>query len=587
MNVVGISAFYHEAACCLLRDGVLIAAAEEERFTRRKHDPGLPVAAFRYCLDAGGLDVTDLDLVAYYEIPEAKLARQLWARETAAGPPAAAFLDAGRPEREIRERLGWAGPIKKFPHHLCHAASAFHFSGYSSAAVMTVDGVGEWATTTYGQGDAGGLRALSEVSFPHSLGLFYAAITAFLGFEVNDGEYKVMGLAPYGRPRFAERLRGLIESGPGGDYRLDLRFFDFLGGRRMYSKKLSELLGLPPREPEAEIAQAHCDLAKSAQLVLEEVVLEKAAWLHGVTGETDLCLAGGVAQNCVANGRLLREGPFRRLFVPPAPGDSGACLGAAVLAYREVVAAPNVAQSLRDSRLGPSFESGEILGLLQALGVPALDFRGREHALVAAVAERIAKGEVVGWFQGRMEFGPRALGARCLLADPRDPTIRERLNARVKRREAFRPFAPSILLEAASEHLALDHRSDFMLETCQVRSPLALPGITHVDGSARPQTVDPEVTPRFAAVLRAFQRLTGCPLLVNTSFNVRGEPIVCTPIDALTDLLDAELDALAIEDLLVDRRQMPDALAGLLRRRAALYSARTARGKRSAVYSFV
>jgi carbamoyltransferase len=553
LNVVGISAFFHESACCLLQDGRLVAAAEEERFSRVKHDPRLPVSAFRWCLEAGGIGITEIDAVAYYESPVRKLARQLWS-----GVPLA-DADPGRPERAIREGLGYEGPVLSFGHHASHAASAFLFSGFSEAAVLTVDGVGEWDTTTYGRG----LEVFERVEFPHSLGLLYSTITSYLGFEVNDGEYKVMGLAPYGRPRYADRIRTLVSSGPGGQFALDLRYFDFIRGSRMYSQALCDLFGAPPRPRESEVTGFHHDVAQSLQIVLEEILMEKVRWLHRETGSRHLCMAGGVALNCVANGRILREGPFKRLFVQPAAGDSGGCLGAAALAHRELTG-ERPSEPMRHAFQGPSWTVDEAGTILAATGLRHLDFRGRETELLEAVVDRLAAGKVVGWFHGRMELGPRALGARSLLADPRDPEMRDRLNHLVKKREAFRPFAPSILQARAREHLDLDHPSPFMLETCRVTSQLSLPAVTHVDGSARPQTVDPGTAPRYAALLEAFHRRTGCPVLVNTSFNVRGEPIVCSPVDALLCFASTGIDALVLEDFIIDREALPDNLPELL-----------------------
>ena len=564
MNVLGISAFYHESSCCLLRDGLLTAAASEERFTRVKHDPRLPIEAFRFCLESEGLDLLDLDAVAYYELPRLKLERQLWSGSPAVGSPDFARLDAGAPERAIRERLGWEGPILCFPHHLSHAASAFFWSGFPEAATFTVDGVGEWATTTYGRGRGDDLELFAQVEFPHSLGLLYSTITAYLGFAVNDGEYKVMGLAPYGEPRLLDRLRRTIRSEPGPGFALDLAYFDFVSGRRMWAPALAELLGGPPRTRGGTFAPFHLDLARSLQALLEEILLEKVRWLHGETGSENLCLAGGVALNCVANGRILREGPFRQLFVQPAAGDSGGCLGAAALAHRQLAGRRPAGETLARVDLGPRIENAEIERILEAAGVPASDFREREPELVDAVAARIARGEVIGWVQGRMEHGPRALGKRSILANPLDPEIRDRLNRRIKKRESFRPFAPSVLAARVAEHFDLDRPSPFMLLTCRVTSPLALPGVTHVDGSARPQTVDPAVDPRFAALLAAFERKTGCPILVNTSFNVAGEPIVATAADALLSAADAGLDALVLEDFLIDGRDLPAAWRSLL-----------------------
>ena len=564
MNVIGISAYYHEAACGLLQDGRLVAPAEEERFSRVKHDARLPVAAFRFCLEAGGLDVTDVDCVAFYESPVKKLARQLWAGRRA---EAGTGLDPLRAEREIREVLGFEGRLETFEHHASHAASTFFYSGFPEAAVLTVDGVGEWATTTYGRGDGADLTQFEDVEFPDSLGLFYSAITAYLGFRVNSGEYKVMGLAPYGEPRLLDVMRTIVRDAPGGSYSLDPACFDFVAGSRMFADALAERLGGPPRAPEAELTAFHHDVARSAQARLEEVLLDKVRYLHERVPSRHLCMAGGVALNCVANGRLLREGPFERLFVQPAAGDAGGCLGAAALAHRALTGRRPSAEPLAHAYLGPRFTADAIAAQLAAAEIDAHDFRGREAALLEATVDRLAAGQVVAWFHGAMEFGPRALGARSLLADPRLADMRERLNGLVKRREAFRPFAPSVLLADAAGHLELDHPSPFMLETCRVRSPLALPAVTHVDGSARPQTVDPAAAPRFGALLRAFGRRTGCPVLLNTSFNVRDEPIVCTPADALACVAGTEIDALVLEDFVIDRAMVPAGLRALAARR--------------------
>ena len=510
--------------------------------------------AFRWCLAAAGLTVADVDAVAYYESPERKVARQLWSGALGVGSPA---LDPRRPERLIRERLGFDGPVLTFPHHLSHAASAFDYSPFDEAAVLTADGVGEWATIAYGRGGEAGVEIFEEVDFPHSLGLLYSTITSYLGFRVNDGEHKVMGLAPYGEPRFVDEVCSLVGMGPGGQIRLNPRYFDFVRGERMYAPELCDLFGAPPRRPGAEITPFHQDVARSLQLVVEETLLEKARWLHERTGSRRLCLAGGVALNCVANGRLAREGPFASLFVPPAAGDDGACLGAAALAWRRLTG--ERVEPLAGAFLGPGFAAGEVERLVRGAGVAAEDYRGRQAELLSTVAERLAGGQVVGWFHGRMEHGPRALGARSILADPRGDDVRERVNRRIKKREAFRPFAPSVLAGHAAGHFALDRPSPFMLLTCQVTSPLALPAVTHVDGSARPQTVADDVCPRFAALLAAFHRRTGCPVLLNTSFNVAGEPIVCTPSDALLSFTASGLDVLVLEDFLVERAALPAA----------------------------
>ena len=557
MNVIGISAFYHESSCCLLRHGQLVAAASEERFTRVKHDPRLPVEAFRYCLKTAGLGITDIDAIAYYELPVSKLSRQLWCGMRRGADLDASWLDASMPKRAIRERLGFDGAVLCFPHHLSHGASAFFFSGFERAAVLTVDGVGEWATMTYGSGEGQELEIHEEVSFPHSLGLLYSTLTSYLGFGVNDGEYKVMGLAPYGEPRFIDEICQLVAVGEDGQVRLNLEYFDFIDGPRMFAPTIDQLFGQPPRRPGEELTRFHYDVARSLQLVLEEILLEKAAYLHRRTDASDLCMAGGVALNCVANGRLHRESPFDRLFVQPAAGDAGGCLGAAALAHLELCHEALDSEPLRQMHFGPAFDSAEISHLLAATELPAEDFRDRSAELLTAVAQMLASGRIVGWFSGAMEFGPRALGARCILADPRDPDVRDRLNRSIKRREDFRPFAPSVLMAEAGRHFDLDHPSPFMIETCQVTSDLRLPAITHVDGSARPQTVDPQTQPRYAALIEAFFALTGCPILLNTSFNVAGEPIVCSPVDALFTFANAGLDALVLEDFVIGREALP------------------------------
>ncbi|HEV8585231.1 MAG TPA: carbamoyltransferase C-terminal domain-containing protein [Methylomirabilota bacterium] len=559
-TIAGLSGHFHDAAAALLIDGRLVAAAQEERFSRLKHDPSTPRAAFGFCLAEAGLSLTDLDALAWYENPVKKLDRQLWMGLPALpslAPEALFRLDAMRPEREIREQLGWEGRIEFVDHHEAHAASAYYFSGFPEAAVLTVDAVGEWATTSYATGAGDRLQLMEEVRFPDSLGLLYSTLTAYLGFDVNDAEYKVMGLAPYGEPRFVEHVSALIHDAGGGQFRLDLRYFDFLRGSRMYSEDLCRLFGRPPRPLGAAPDQFAADVARSLQVVLEEILLAKVRYLHARVPSEHLCLAGGVALNCVAVGRIVREGPFRRVFVQPAASDAGGALGAAALAHVRLTGRRPDPGPLRHVFLGPAWEADEIARLFESSAAGVEDFRGREAALLDAVADRLAAGRVVGWFQGRMEFGPRALGNRSILADPRDATMRDRVNALVKKREAFRPFAPAVLEAHASLHFELDHPAPFMLETCRVRSPLALPAITHVDGSARVQTVDAETNPRFHRLLEAFERRTGCPILLNTSFNLRGEAIVCSPADALLCFLRSGLDTLVLGDHLLDRAGLP------------------------------
>jgi carbamoyltransferase len=556
VNIIGISAYYHEASCCLLQDGKLAAAAEEERFSRAKHDPRLPVSSFRYCLRAGHIDITDIDCIAYYESPAKKLSRQIWAGNPV-GLDSLSWLDVGRPEREIREVLGYEGRIEHFDHHQSHAASSFYFSGFPEAAILTVDGVGEWATTTYGVGRGPSIELFEEVQFPHSLGLLYSAITAYLGFRVNSAEYKVMGLAPYGEPRYVDEVRQLINVGERGQYSLNLEYFDFIQGSKMYSPALCELFKAPPRVRESEMTQFHKDVARSMQVVLEDILLEKARYLHERVGLPNLCMAGGVALNCVANGRILREGPYAKLFVQPAAGDAGGCVGAAALAHVRLTGESKSITPMEHCSLGPRYSMEDIALIVSLTGIKPLDFRGREAELLEAVVDRLVAGKVIGWFHGAMEFGPRALGARSIVADPRDPDMRDRLNMLVKKREAFRPFAPSVLDDRRGEVLELDHSSPFMLETCQVISGIPLPAITHVDGSARPQTVDRQQCPRYAALIDAFARRTGCPALVNTSFNVRGEPIVCTPVDALMSIGTSGVEVVVLEDFIIDREMLP------------------------------
>jgi carbamoyltransferase len=559
--IVGISAHFHDSACAVLVGGELVAAAHEERFTRVKQDPAIPLRAFRECLAHAGLTVVDIDCLAYYEDPVKKLDRQLWMglpRLPIADAASMFRLDADRPRREIRETLGYDGPVEIVDHHLSHAASAYYFSGFPDAAVLTVDAVGEWATTTWGRGQGDDLELVQEVRFPHSLGLLYSTITVHLGFEANEGEYKVMGLAPYGRPRHAERIRQLISMNGDGTFTLDLTYFDFTNPAGMARPALTDLLGVPPRQPESAIEQEHQDLARSLQLVTEEVLLTMVGRAAELAPGPRLCMAGGVALNVVAMRRIREEGPFDEVFVQPAAGDAGGSLGAAAVAHRRLTGTRPSAGRMRSALLGPAREAGEAARMLDAAGArDFLDLRGDEAGLLAAVADRLAAGKVVGWYHGRMEFGPRALGSRSILADPRGVGTRKRINDLVKLREGFRPFAPAVLAERAAEHFRLDHDSPFMLETCEVVSPLDLPAITHVDRSARVQTVTEDVNGRFYRLIQAFDERTGCPLLLNTSFNLRGEPIVATPVDALLCFLRSAIDCLVLDDFVIDRAEVP------------------------------
>ncbi len=554
MNIIGISSFYHDSACCLLQDGNLVASVSEERFTRVRNDRRLPINAFRYCLEAGGnLNPSEIDCIAYYESPKKKLSRQLSMQRDSAQDSELFWLDPRRPEREIREHLGFTGKFLTFDHHLCHAASSYFYSGFHDAAILTVDGVGEWATTTFGMGREDRLSILEEVHFPDSLGLFYSTLTDFLGFAVLSDEYKVMGLAPYGNPLYLDQVRLLIHSENGAQFRLNRTYFDFSQKSRMFTDAMTDLFGIPQRVPESEILQIHKDIARSLQVVLEEVLLEKVNTLHERVPSKNLCLSGGVALNCVANRRIRADGPFQNLFVQPASGDAGSALGAAALAHLALSGNRHSYSRLEHVYLGPSYPSDQISQTLEAMGIPYLDYRTCEEKLLEAVVERLTEQKVIGWFQGRMEFGPRALGARSILADPRDPTMRDRLNELVKKREGFRPFAPAILESRVQGHMKALQPSPFMTETCEVRSPIHLPAITHVDGSARLQTVSPSTHHRFARLLEQFEARTGCPILVNTSFNVRGEPIVCSPEDAIRCMGNSQIDVLVLEDFIIDK----------------------------------
>jgi carbamoyltransferase len=562
LNVIGVSSGYHDSACCLLQDGVLLAAVQEERFSRVKNDRSFPTRAFAYCLQEGGITIADVDCVAYYEDPCLKLGRQIWMSFMSNLPDERreSILDrlsATPPQQMIRDVWGFEGRVEILDHHLSHAASSYFFSGFDEAAILTVDGVGDWATTTYGSGKGPRIERFEQVDFPDSLGFFYSAITGYLGFEVNEGEYKVMGLAPYGEPEYVDQIRKLIEVTSEGQYRLNMKYFGFLTEDCMYTQELIALLGHPPREPESELTQYHMDVARSAQVVLEEIMLEKTRYLHAKFPSENLCMAGGVSLNVVANSRCLKEGPFKRLFVQPAAGDAGGSVGAAAMAHARITGEPPLVKRLEHVYLGPANSVSEAYKLLTASSAKFQDFRGREDELIKFIVDRLIEGKVIGWSQGRMEFGPRALGARSILADPRSPEMRDRINALVKMREAFRPFAPAVLESECENHFDLDHASPFMLETCDVISTIDLPAITHIDGSARVQTVNAETNPRFAALLEEFHRRTGCPIILNTSFNVRGEPIVCTPLDAVLCFTASQIDLLVLEDFVIDRAGIP------------------------------
>jgi carbamoyltransferase len=562
LNIIGISCGYHDSACALVREGSLVSAAQEERFSRVKNDKSFPEQAFRYCIEQSELTISDIDCIAYYENPTLKLGRQLWMGLLPDIPKQRHYevfdrLASLTPKQIIETVLGYEGPIEHIEHHHSHAASSYYFSGFEDAAILTVDGVGEWSTTSYGYADGAKLDSFEQVDFPDSLGFFYSAITDYLGFEVNEGEYKVMGLAPYGRPRYVNEIRQLVSSCSDGQYRLDLKYFSFLYEDRMYSEELCRLLDHKAREPETEIQEFHMDVAKSVQVVLEEILLTKVAYLHDRVGSDNLCMAGGVALNVVANSRILKEGRFKRLFVPPAAGDAGGAIGAAAAAYVRLTGTRPSKRPLTHAFFGPSNSPAEVYQLLKGSSVKFQDYRDREKELIEHCTECLLHGKILGWCQGRMEFGPRALGSRSILADPRRPEMRDKINAVVKMREWFRPFAPAVLESETQKHFEIDHPSPFMLETCKVISSIAMPAITHVDGSARIQTVRADINPRFTALLDMFYQRTGCPILLNTSFNMRGEPIVCSALDAISCFVQSQIDVLVLEDFVIDRSDIP------------------------------
>ena len=562
MNILGLSCFYHDAGACLLRDGDLIAAAEEERFSRVKHDAHLPIQAANYCLAAADLDPADLDYVIFYEKPLLKFERIVAGYASTYPRSRSAFVQAMQTwlgqklwvPGQIREALGFDGQLLFGEHHVSHAASAFFPSPFDEAAILTADGVGEWATTTLGVGRGTELEVSHEIRYPHSLGLLYSAFTAYLGFEVNEGEYKVMGMAAYGQPTQVDKVRKLVTLADDGSFRLDLRYFGYQHGLRSIDRAFIDLFG-PPRDPGAELEQRYADIAASIQLVTEEAMLGLARQARTRSGSDNLCLAGGVALNVLANARILRESGFKRVWIQPAAGDAGGCLGAATYLYHTVLGNPREYR-MNNAYLGPAYSSEEIHDFLDRQGIAYT--RLEERAIAPTVAGVLADNAVVGWFQGRMEFGPRALGARSILANPTDPTTKDTLNAKIKHREAFRPFAPSTLIEAAPTYFDFgaptgDVESPYMLLTARVRADKQhlLPAITHVDGTARVQTVSRSQNPLYYALIEEFGKLSGVPVLVNTSFNVQGEPIVCTPEEAFNSFAHTDMDYLVMGDALI------------------------------------
>jgi len=593
MYILGISAFYHDSAACLIKNGEIIAAAQEERFTRKKHDLAFPKHAIQYCIQEANINPSHLDHIVFYEKPFVKFERLLETYLAFAPKGFKSFVKAmpiwikeklfqkAALTKELSAALGgddadWDEKILFSEHHLSHAASAYYPSPFESAAVLTLDGVGEWTTTSYAIGNANELNVLKEIHFPHSLGLLYSAFTYYTGFRVNSGEYKVMGLAPYGEPKYTNLIKdNLIDIADDGSFRLDMSYFDYATGLTMTNKKFDSLFGGPPRKPEADLTQREMDLAASIQKITEEVVIKIAKTIAIETNEKNLCLAGGVALNCVANGILLREKIFERIWIQPAAGDAGCALGAALSVWYQYLGNKRNISVNRDemqgSYLGPQYSDEEIESQLKSCGAVYKHYN--DYDLIDSVADLLSSEKAVGWMQGRMEFGPRALGGRSIIADPRSPKMQKQLNLKVKYRESFRPFAPSVLIEDVSEWFEHSDDSPYMLIVADIKDDKrrkmtleedqlfgieklniprsSVPAITHVDYSARIQTVHADTNPRYHAVISKFKEKTGCPIVVNTSFNVRGEPIVCTPIDAFKCFMGTEMDALAVGNYLL------------------------------------
>jgi carbamoyltransferase len=585
--ILGVSAFYHDAAACLVQDGRIVAAAQEERFSRQRHDHRWPAQAIAFCLRQAGIEPRDLDVVAFYDKPLLKFERLLSTYAASAPWGLRSFWRAMPlwlkqklwiPDLIRKELAGFDKQILFPEHHESHAASAFYPSPFDEAAILTVDGVGEWTTTSLGVGRGNKIELNQEIQFPHSLGLLYSAFTYYTGFKVNSGEYKVMGLAPYGEPKYADVIYDkLIDLRDDGSFRLDLDYFDYCAGLTMTNKRFDRLFGAPPRAPESPLSQREMDLAASVQAVCEEAMVRLARHAHEKTGQKNLCLAGGVALNCVANGRLLRDGPFDKVWVQPAAGDAGGAVGAALIAWYDAHGKPRDPggrDAMSAAYLGPEFSDDEVEAFLQAEGVPyhPLSDRARD------TAQLLADGGVVGWFQGRMEFGPRALGARSILGDARSPSMQSTMNLKIKFRESFRPFAPSVLRERCADYFDFDADSPYMLMTAPVKPSLrraesdaergkwgierlhvprsTIPAVTHVDYSARVQTVTRD-NGVYYDLLRAFDDATGCAVVVNTSFNVRGEPIVCTPADAYKCFMRTEMDHLVVGRYHVKKSEQP------------------------------
>ena len=586
MNILGLSAFYHDSAACLLQDGKIIAAAQEERFTRKKHDASFPKNAVEFCLKKGGIQVSDLDYVGFYDKPFIKFERIL---ETYLGiaPKGIKQYLAAIPiwlkdklwtRTNIRNKLGYSGTVLFAQHHESHAASAFFPSPFQEAAILTMDGVGEWATTSIASGKDNKIELLQELHFPHSLGLLYSAFTYYLGFKVNSGEYKVMGLAPYGKPIYSDLIREhLIDLKEDGSFRMRMDYFDYLGGMAMTNQKFASIFNHPARKAESNLTQKEMDIAASLQEVTEEIMLKMARHIRYLTNMKNLCLAGGVALNCVGNGKILKEKIFEKIWVQPAAGDAGGALGVALCIWHQIMGKnrlTNGKDTMRGAYLGPHFKESEIKNFLDSNEIPYRQVN--ESQLTKLVSTDLQKGKVVGWFQGPMEFGPRALGGRSIIGDPRNPKMQSTMNLKIKYRESFRPFAPSVLAEKVDEWFEMDEESPYMLMVAEVRKDKRIsmtkeqnklfgidllnvpksqiPAITHVDYSARIQTVHEDTNKRYYDLIKEFEKETQCAVLINTSFNVRGEPIVCTPEQAYRCFMRTEMETLVLENFIIDKK---------------------------------
>lgn len=588
MNILGISAFYHDSAACLIQDGKIISAAQEERFTRKKHDFSFPKNAIHYCLQDSGLKGKDLDFVTFYDKPFIKFERILETYLAFAPIGIRSFIKAIPLwikqklwiKDLIKRELDYKGKIIFSEHHESHAASAFFPSPYKESAFITIDGVGEWTTASYGVGKSNEVQIMAEIRFPHSLGLLYSAFTYYTGFKVNSGEYKVMGLAPYGEPRFKDLiLSELMDLKEDGSFKLNMKYFNYCAGLTMTNKRFDKLFGGPPRKPESSLTQRDMDLACSVQEVTEEVMLRMAKHVYQETGQKNLCLAGGVALNCVGNGRILREGPFENIWIQPAAGDAGGALGAALFVWYQYLENTRVADGKKDfqqgSYLGPKFENGYISDYLKRKNIPFSELSNEE--IPGKIAELIAEQKVIGWFQGRMEFGPRALGSRSIIGDARSPEMQEMMNLKIKFRESFRPFAPSVIEEKVSDFFEIERESPYMLLVAPVKREIrkevsdekqklfgldklhvvrsTIPAVTHVDYSARIQTVNKDDNPLYYCVIEKLGEKYGCPIIINTSFNVRGEPLVCTPKDAYACFMRTNVDYLIMGNFLIEKKE--------------------------------